>query len=42
MELHYLELLELSGLLRRREVTSVEATRVQLDRIERLDGHLAS
>jgi hypothetical protein len=27
MELHYLELLELSGLLRRREVTSVEATR---------------
>jgi amidase len=42
MDLHYLELLELADLLRRREVTSVEVTRAQLERIDRLDGHLAS
>lgn len=42
MELHYLELTELADLLRRREVTSVEVTRAQLDRIEHLDGHLMS
>jgi amidase len=42
MELHYLELTELADLLRRREVASVEVTRAQLERIERLDGGLAS
>jgi amidase len=42
MELHYLELMELADLLRRREVTSVEVTRAQLERIDRLDRHLAS
>ena len=42
MDLHYFELLELANLLRRREVTSVEVTRAQLERIDRLDGHLAS
>jgi amidase len=42
MDLHHLELLELADLLRRREVTSVEVTRAQLERIERLDGGLAS
>lgn len=41
-DLHYLELLELANLLRRRELTSVEVTRAQLERIERLDSHLAS
>jgi amidase len=40
--LHYLELTELADLLRRGEVTSVEATRAQLERIGRLDGQLAS
>jgi amidase len=42
MDLHYLELLELADLLWRREVTSVEVTRAQLKRIDRLDDHLAS
>jgi amidase len=42
MDLHYLELAELAGLLRSRKVTSVEATRAQLERIDRLDDHLAS
>jgi amidase len=42
MDLHYLELAELAGLLRSREVTSMEATRAQLERIDRLDDHLAS
>jgi amidase len=42
MELHHLELTELADLLRRREVASVEVTRAQLERIERLDGDLAS
>ena len=40
--LHHLGLLELAELLRRREVTSVEATRAQLQRIDRLDGRLKS
>jgi hypothetical protein len=42
MDLHYLELTELADLLRRREVTSIEVTRAQLERIDRLDGALAS
>jgi len=41
-ELHYLEMLELADSLRKREVSSVEATRAQLDRIARLDPHLGS
>jgi amidase len=41
-ELHYLELLELAECLRKREVSSVEATRAQLERTARLDPHLAS
>jgi amidase len=42
MDLPYLELTELADLLRRREITSVEVTRAQLDRIDRLDRRLAS
>jgi amidase len=42
MDLHYLELTELADLLRRRAVTSIEVTRAQLERIGRLDAHLAS
>jgi len=42
MDLHYLELTELADLLRQREVTSIEVTRAQLERIDRLDGALAS
>src|SRR5579862_3117501 len=41
-ELHYLELLELAESLRKREVSSVEATKAQLERIAHLDPHLAS
>jgi amidase len=41
-ELHYLELLELAEILRKRKISSVEATGAQLERIERLDPHLAS
>jgi amidase len=41
-ELHYLELLELAECLRKREISSVEVTRAQLERIARLDPHLAS
>jgi len=41
-ELHYLELVELAERLRKREISSVEATRAQLERIMRLDPHLAS
>jgi amidase len=41
-ELHYLELLELAESLRKREVSSVEATKAQLERIARFDPHLAS
>ena len=40
--LHYLELLELAERLRKREVSSVEATKAQLERIARLDPHLAA
>ena len=35
-------MVQIGYLLRRREVTSVEVTRAQLERIDRLDGHLAS
>jgi amidase len=41
-ELHYLELLELGGHLRARDMTSVEITRTQLERIARLDPYLSS
>jgi amidase len=41
-ELHFFELLELADCLRRREITSVEATRSQLDRIATLEAHLNS
>lgn len=41
-ELHYLELLDLAECLRKRGISSVEATRAQLERIARLDPHLAS
>jgi len=40
--LHYLELTVLADLLRRREVTSVEVTRAQLERIGCLDTRLRS
>jgi amidase len=40
--LHYLQLTELSELLRARAVSPVEVTRAQLDRIAALDGKLAS
>jgi amidase len=42
MDFHYLELTELADLLRRRELTSIEVTRAQLERIDRLDSGLAS
>src|SRR5580698_6601490 len=42
MDLHYLEVTELADLLRRRQITSVEVTRALLDRIDSLDGRLAS
>jgi amidase len=42
MDLHYLELTELAALLRSRDVTSVEVTRAQLERIDHLDDRLAS
>lgn len=41
-DLRYLELLELADLIRTRQVSSVEVTRAQLERIEELDGTLAS
>jgi amidase len=41
-ELHYLELLEVAELLRKREITSVEVTKAQLERIAKLDSSLAS
>jgi amidase len=40
--LHYLELTELAAHLQRRELSPVEVTRAQLDRIEALDGRLGS
>ena len=36
--LHEMELLELTSLIQRKEISPVEATRAQLDRIEALDG----
>ena len=42
MDYHYLELMELAGHLRRREVASVEVTRALIARIDRLDTGLAS
>ncbi len=39
---HYLELMELARRLRAKEISPVEATRAQLDRIEKLDGRLGS
>lgn len=41
-DIHYLEVTELADHLRRRDVSAVAVTRAQLDRIERLDGDLAS
>jgi amidase len=40
--LHYMQLTELAALIKAREVSPVEATRAQLDRIAALDGALAS
>jgi amidase len=40
--LHYLEAAELAGMIRRRELSSVEATRAQLDRIAAIDPSLHS
>jgi amidase len=39
-DLHYRSIVEVSGMLRRREITSLEITRVMLDRIGKLDGAL--
>ena len=41
-ELHYLELLDVSRRIQSRELSSVEVTRAQLDRIQALDGKLRS
>lgn len=41
-DLHYLQLTELAALIKAREVSPVEATRAELDRIAALDGSLAS
>lgn len=41
-DLHYAELVDLASHLRQHEVSSVEVTRAQLERIARLDSHLAS
>lgn len=40
--LHYLDLTELADLIAKREVSSMEATRAQLERIAELDGRLKS
>ena len=42
VEPHYLELFELAERLRKHEVSSVEATKAQLERIARLEPYLAS
>src|SRR2546428_1198732 len=42
IDLHYLELTELAGRIRGREVSPVAVTRAQLDRIASLDGSLDS
>lgn len=41
-DLHYLELLDVANLIQTRKLSSLEATRAQLDRIDRLDGRLKS
>src|SRR5215475_10099767 len=42
LDLHYLELTELSRRIHAREISPVEATIAQLARIEKLDGQLKS
>ena len=41
-DLHYSELVGVGQRIQKRELSSVEATQAQLDRIERLDGRLKS
>ena len=41
-DLHYLSLLDVSGMIRAGQISSVEVTRALLDRIARLDGPLNS
>src|SRR5882757_5099941 len=41
-DLHYYELVEIGQRIRKRELSPVEATQAQLDRIARLDGQLKS
>jgi len=41
-ELHYASLIEVSQVIRGRQVSSVEVTKALLDRIEKLDGRLNS
>src|SRR5258705_5161006 len=41
-DLHYSELVEVGQRIAKRELSSVEATQAQLDRIARLDGQLKS
>jgi amidase len=41
-DLHYLEAIEVSRLIRKREISSVEVTTTMLERIARLDGSLKS
>ena len=41
-DLHYSELVEVGQRIQKRELSSVEATQAQLDRIARLDGQLKS
>jgi amidase len=41
-DLHYLELLEIGQRIQSKELSPVEATRAQLDRIQQLDGQLMS
>ena len=42
VDLHYLELTEIAARIRTRQISSLEVTRAQLDRIAALDGELAS
>jgi len=41
-ELHYLELLDVGKRIQSKEISPVEATRAQLDRIGKVDGQLKS
>jgi amidase len=41
-DLHYSELVEVGQRIRKRDLSSVEATQAQFDRIARLDGQLKS